>query len=95
MSDEHPLQIRITALGARWMDLIGADHHKDRDCHFGIEKVWSYGMPPVYRVWHDGYVAEIIDREFSTSHAAHRFLADEMEKMIRAEEKITTVERNG
>lgn len=38
-----------------WYDYVGMDHHKDRDCHFYIECAYSYGMPPVYYAYHNGY----------------------------------------
>lgn len=45
---------KITELTKLWMEVIRGLHHKDRDCHFGIEKAWSYGEHPVYRVNHYG-----------------------------------------
>lgn len=48
----------ITQLTEQWYRYVGLDHHKDRDCHFYIEKVWSYGEPPKYRALHGGYIAE-------------------------------------
>jgi len=42
-----------------WYEFVGQDHHKDRDCHFYINQVWSYGRPPVYRVEHYGYISEL------------------------------------
>lgn len=35
-----------------------SDHHKDRDCHWYIEKRWSYGNVPTYQAYHNGYVFE-------------------------------------
>lgn len=48
----------ITKLSGEWYRYVNLDHHKDRDCHFYIEKVWSYGDPPKYRAVHQGYIAE-------------------------------------
>jgi hypothetical protein len=39
-----------------WLNLIRGDHHKDRDCHFHIDTIWSYGEPPKYEAWHHGYI---------------------------------------
>lgn len=49
---------QITELTKRWYHYVGLDHHKDRDCHFYIEKKWSYGEPPIYIAYHYGYVAD-------------------------------------
>jgi hypothetical protein len=47
---------RLQKLTAFWYDYVGCDHHKDRDCHFCINKVWSYGKPAIYRPEHYGYI---------------------------------------
>lgn len=36
--------------------LVILDHHKEKDCHWYIEKTWSYGQSPVYVVKHYGYL---------------------------------------
>ena len=36
----------ITKLTELWYEIVGNDHHKDRDCHWYINKVWSYGEKP-------------------------------------------------
>lgn len=48
---------QITELCRRWYNYVGQDHHKDRDCHFYVEKKWSYGQEPVYIAYHYGYRA--------------------------------------
>lgn len=55
------IEDQITKLAAEYCDLIAGDHHKDRDCHWKIETVWSYGAPPKYIVKHDGYIHDSID----------------------------------
>jgi hypothetical protein len=55
------IEQEITKLTQEWYDLIGGDHHKDRDCHWYVETKWSYGQIPVYRVIHNGYVYENIE----------------------------------
>lgn len=50
------IEEEITYLTKRWMQYIGPDHHKDRDCHFYIQKRWSYGDEPYYQAYHHGYV---------------------------------------
>lgn len=75
------------ALTERWMELIGRDAHNDRDCHFSIEKRWSYGERPTYHVIHEGYVwEEQVDETFRSSTAAHRFLAALLAEMVAKEE---------
>lgn len=41
-----------------WMRYIGPEHHKNRDCHFYVEKRWAYGDEPEYKAYHHGYVAK-------------------------------------
>lgn len=48
----------IQHLAKLWYRYVALDHHKDRDCHFYIEKRWSYGNEPDYRAYHHGYVAK-------------------------------------
>ena len=45
----------LTELTAEYYTLIGKDHHKDRDCHFYIQKKYSYGREPYWRFYHYGY----------------------------------------
>lgn len=57
MSDLHE---EIRKLTQEWYTLIGSDHHKDWDCHFTIETIWSYGDGPRFVPRHYGY---IVDRD--------------------------------
>lgn len=82
------LEDKITDLSARWYKYVNLDHHKDRDCHFYIEKRWSYGESPKYRAYHDGYRAEHWAGEWrNTPHEAHydlaSFLQEEIDAAIR------------
>jgi hypothetical protein len=54
------LEQKITNLTAEWYQLIGSDHHKDRDCHWYIRTSWSYGGSPVYVIEHRGYILDEI-----------------------------------
>jgi len=47
---------KIIALNKIWYDLIGGEHHKDRDCHFRIDTLYSYGDRVEYSVEHHGYI---------------------------------------
>jgi hypothetical protein len=48
----------IIRLSNIWYKYVSLDHHKDRDCHFYVECVYSYGKPPKYYAYHNGYVME-------------------------------------
>jgi hypothetical protein len=41
-----------------WYKLIGGDHHKDRDCHFFIERHYCTYQKPVWVASHRGYISE-------------------------------------
>ena len=59
------MQDRITKLTDLWYSIVSLDHHKDRDCHWYINKAWSYGKEPIYRVEHYGYIYHDVDsRDF-------------------------------
>jgi len=47
----------LTELTAEYYALINRDHHKDKDCHFYIQKIYSYGDEPYwqYQFLHYGY----------------------------------------
>lgn len=48
----------IVRLSGIWYDYVSQDHHKDKDCHWFIEKVYSYGQAPLYQAYHWGYMGE-------------------------------------
>lgn len=75
----------ITKLTKLWYEIVGNDHHKDKDCHWYINKVWSYGDKPYYRVEHYGYVLDDISKDFTTSKDAHHFLMEQLLIGITAE----------
>ena len=77
----------ITKLTAMWYRLVSLDHHKDRDCHFYINKVWSYGHEPYYSVEHYGYIYDKVEGEFDTYEEAEQFLLDAITHSIKCEEK--------
>lgn len=52
------IEEEITYLSSIWYNYVGLDHHKDRDCHFYIQKIWSYGEKPYYLAQHYGYVVK-------------------------------------
>jgi hypothetical protein len=77
---------QITELTKEWYILIGGDHHKDRDCHFYINTVWSYGQKQKYRVEHYGYIFRDIEEEFETYNEAGMFLLNKIKEMIKVVE---------
>jgi hypothetical protein len=87
---------QITELSKEWYILIGDDHHKDRDCHFYINTVWSYGEKQKYRVEHYGYIFRDIEEEFDTYGEAAMFLLNKIKEMIKVVEKdLETMDENG
>jgi len=45
--------LRLTDL---WYTYVSLGYHKDKDCYWYINTVYSYGNKPIYEVSHDGYV---------------------------------------
>jgi hypothetical protein len=70
----------VQSLSAIYYRLVGIDHHKDRDCHFYLNEVFSYGQEPYFRVEHYGYISdlpdEISEARFSTRDEAYVALRD-------------------
>lgn len=80
------LEEEITMLTAKWYKYVGFDHHKDRDCHWYIEKVWSYGEDPYYYAYHKGYVSERWQSpKCETEELAQTILRDRLKKLLKSE----------
>jgi len=78
----------ITKLTEIWYQIVGLDYHKDKDCHWYIDKVWSYGEPPKYSVEHYGYIFhEDLNMEFKTYKEAEIYLLEIIKEAIGREEK--------
>lgn len=89
MSEPSNLEEEITKLTGRYYELVNRDHHKDRDCHFSIDKHWQYGDAPFYRVEHQGYISEWDGPDsFPTAAAAHEALAGFLREIVDAQEKF-------
>ncbi len=87
---------QITELTEKWYFLIGKDHHKDKDCHFYINTVWSYGQKQKYRVEHYGYIFRDVEEEFNTYNEAAQFLLNKIKEMIKVvEHDLETMDENG
>lgn len=78
---------KITKLTKLWYQLVSLDHHKDRDCHWYINTVYSYGEPPVYRLEHYGYIGGEISGDYDTYEKAELGLIAFIEDFI-TQEKI-------
>ena len=78
------LEEEITVLTEKYYKYVSLDHHKDRDCHFWIEKKWSYGYPPTYSAHHVGYVgSDLNTKEFDEEEDAMMWLADNLRNKIK------------
>ena len=58
----------ITRLTDLWFKCL--DYHKDRDCHWYITQVWSYGQEPYWEVRHYGYVYQEVSISCKTYEEA-------------------------
>lgn len=90
------LQDNITKLTDKWRKLAARDHCKDRDFHFYINTVWSYGQKQKYRVEHYGYIFRDVEEEFDTYNEAAMFLLNKIKEMIKVVEKdLESIDENG
>ena len=80
------IEDEITGLTEQWYEMIGGEHHKDRDCHWYVEARWSYGLPQAYVVVHEGNVFERVEEEYDTYAEALEGLKGYLEQAI-SEEK--------
>jgi hypothetical protein len=96
------IEEEIVYLSKLWYRYVGLDHHKDRDCHFYVEKRWSYGDEPDYRAYHYGYVAsdfegsrcdtleeaeeELRDFMYLAIHKEYQWLLDAIDKINKNED---------
>ena len=70
----------ILRLTKFWYEYVSQDHHKDRDCHWHINEIWSYGREPTYSVEHYGYIADDLD---SITCNTHEEAEQELIKMLK------------
>jgi hypothetical protein len=82
------LQDNITKLTDKWRKLAASDHCKDRDFHFYINTVWSYGQKQKYRVEHYGYLYKDVEETFDTYREAAEYLVKTLKTMIEREKNI-------
>ncbi len=81
----------ITELTMEWYKLIAPDHHKDRDCHWYIETIWSYGNVPTYAVRHYGYILDTIKDEYDSYESALHGLKDTLQYWIEKEKESNDI----
>jgi hypothetical protein len=75
---------QITILTNKWNYYVSMDHHKDRDCHFYIEKHWAYGKPPVYLAYFNSYLDDDwVGLVRSTLDEAEKDLRDRLQWLIK------------
>lgn len=81
----------ILRLTKFWYQYVSLNHHKDRDCHFYINEVWSYGELPKYRVEHHGYIADEVEEIICATHqGAEEELIKLIYKLIEDEKEWAT-----
>ena len=75
------LEQEILELTKQWMDYVSQDHHKDRDCHWYVTKVYSYGEEPYYEAHHAGYILDSwTSPRCGTEEMALTLLRDKLKK---------------
>lgn len=77
----------IVKLTQEWRSLLSSGHHKDRDCHWYIETVWSYGQEPKYYARHYGYILDEISIACVSYEDALNALKNELESAIEKEKE--------
>jgi hypothetical protein len=65
-----------------WYELIGGDHHKDRDCHFYIKKNFSTYKNSEWQLYHYGYLLGEIEEYFDTYKEAEKGLQNLLAEKI-------------
>lgn len=77
---------KILQLTMMWYDYVLRDHHKDCDCHWYLQEVWSYGELPKYHIQHNGYVYDSSNSHlYKTKSKAERALVKEIKKAFLVE----------
>ena len=77
----------ILRLTNDWYKYVSFDHHKDSDCHWHIDMVWSYGQEPQYCVYHHGYIADKNESYYPDYQSAKRGLLSLLYEIIKDEKK--------
>lgn len=78
------MENKILKLTKLWYEYVGMDHHKD--CDWYVNKVWSYGAKPYYRIEHHGYIYTSANgKHYKTYAAAEKELYREIRKAFMLE----------
>lgn len=77
---------KLDELIAKYNNYVQRDHHKSRDCHFYINKVWNYGECSGWTAYHLGYINEFESPVMDTYEKAERWLIDKLEELTKPEE---------
>ena len=86
MTDD--IQKDILKLTEEWNELVCDVIHKDRDCHWYIESVWSYGLSPKYFVRHYGNITDDIEAKCDTYGEALHTLKKIIKRAIEREKEL-------
>jgi hypothetical protein len=82
------IQKEILVLTEEWHELVCAEIHKDRDCHWYIESVWSYGLLPKYFVRHYGNIIDDIEAKCDTYEEALHALKKIIKRAIERQKEL-------
>lgn len=80
MDQIDQLNKEITELSYVWYRIVNVDHYKDKDCHWYIQTVFSYGNDPIYIVQHYGYVC----KDYTSEHNAYLLALIALKQAIQA-----------
>ena len=75
----------LAKLVAEYYDLIGGDHHKDKDCHFYITLDYRYDGQLEITVSHYGYIRELVSTCVDSLGAGEQILIDFLTEAIKEE----------
>lgn len=85
MDKRIELREEIKKLTDIWYQIVGLDHHKDRDCHWYINEKWSYGDYPTYEVCHYGYIYSEVSITTNSYEEAQVALIGVLKRAIKGE----------
>ena len=81
------LEQEVTHLAHLWYEYVSKDHHKDCDCHWSIERRWSYSEKPKWYAFHFGYIFDGREIECETYEQALEELIELMREAFQKELK--------
>lgn len=82
------LEEEIIDLSGRWGRYVGLDHCKSRDFYWYITKSYSYGEPPKYYAYHNGYRADDwTSQKVDNEEDAMMLLADKLRRTVNGQIK--------